>query len=362
MTHRCRLSKLVAEHMQLQRSYAVLQQRMMNIDAKSELLSTMVVNKSENISPHGGEATDCKMIDIGVNLTDPMFQGMYRGKQKHESDFAAVLERCWTAGIHSLIITGGSQSESKAALELARGDDRLYCTVGCHPTRCSEFQSDPDGYERELVETIQAGAGKVVAVGECGLDYARLDFCDRETQVRYFIRQLQMAERLKLPLFLHCRDAGDDFSEIMAAYAGRIKGGVVHSFDGTWELAKKLMELGLYIGINGCSLKTKENLHVASKIPSDRLMIETDAPWCEIRPTHAGAEYVTSKPLEFKKAEKFEQGFGVKSRNEPCLLRQVVEVLAAIRHQNEEALIAATFTNTCNLFFPHRSRKEAYFE
>ncbi|KAH7985249.1 hypothetical protein HPB52_024227 [Rhipicephalus sanguineus] len=93
----------------------------------------------------------------------------------------------------------------------------------------------------------------------------------------------------------------------------------VHSFDGSKEEAAAFLDLGLFIGINGCSLKTAENLAVAATIPRDRLLIETDCPWCEIRPTHAGAKLIrTSFPA--KKKERFEPGFMVKGRNEPANL------------------------------------------
>ena len=105
---------------------------------------------------------------------------------------------------------------------------------------------------------------------------------------RYFERQLDLADKFWLPLFLHCRSAHDDFIEILTKNKDKIKGGVVHTFDGTLEQAKKLIDMGLYIGINGCSLKTEANLKVAAAIPNDKIMIETDSPWCEIRKSHAG--------------------------------------------------------------------------
>jgi TatD DNase family protein len=133
---------------------------------------------------------------------------------------------------------------------------------------------------------------------------------------------------------------------------------VVHSFDGSAALAAELVAMGLSIGINGCSLKTQENLDVAASIPRSALMIETDAPWCDIRPTHAGHKHVRTL-LPVTKAEKFETGKGVKSRNEPALIRQVLEILAAVRNDPELELAAAIVHNTNALFFPHTQTKVA---
>lgn len=125
-----------------------------------------------------------------INLTDPMFTGEYRGKQKHPSDLNAVLDRGRVAGMERMIITAGSLDDAAAALELAAQHDDLYCTVGCHPTRCGEYaQAGEAVYTAALEELIAANTGTVVALGECGLDYARLEFCPKDIQVRPTSRQ-----------------------------------------------------------------------------------------------------------------------------------------------------------------------------
>lgn len=169
--------------------------------------------------------------------------------------------------------------------------------------------------------------------------------------VRYFAAQLELAARVQLPLFLHLRDAGDDFLEIITPFCanGRLAGGVVHSFDGSAQLAHKLLELGLYIGINGCSLKTAANLEVVRTIPADRLLIETDAPWCEIRPTHAGHAHIQTK-VPVVKPEKFVQGSAVKNRNEPAMLVQVLEVIAGIRGESKSQVAEIFRENSRRLF------------
>ena len=127
-----------------------------------------------------------------------------------------------------MIVTGGSLAESEAAVRLCEELDpqRLFCTVGCHPTRCSEFKEGGAAYADGLKRLINAHRGRVVAVGECGLDYARLEFCDKETQLEFFEAQLAIAAQVRLPLFLHCRDAGDDFVAVMRRYRASLVRGL----------------------------------------------------------------------------------------------------------------------------------------
>ncbi|XP_052776203.1 deoxyribonuclease TATDN1-like isoform X2 [Mya arenaria] len=294
-----------------------------------------------------------RMIDIGANLTDPVFRGVYRGKTHHEDDFLDVLKRASDVGVEKIMVTAGCMEDVKEATELVKSHDHLYTTIGCHPTRCSEFEKsgDPDGYMNQLLDIAAQNKGKVVAVGEFGLDYDRLQFCPKQTQLKYFEKQFELVEQLQLPLFLHSRNAASDFSDIIRRHRDKFRGGVVHSFTGTKEEAADILDQGLFIGINGCSLKTQENIDAMCSIPTDRLMIETDAPWCDIRNTHASSKYVQTQ-FPSKKKEKWEKGNFVKSRNEPATIIQVLEVLAGARNENIEDLARVIHDNTQKLFFP----------
>ncbi|XP_068620434.1 deoxyribonuclease TATDN1 isoform X2 [Battus philenor] len=281
-----------------------------------------------------------------------MYQGMYHNSKKHGADLDKVLERSWSMGMCKMIITGGNLTDSRKAIELSHSDSRLFATVGCHPTRCNEFVESPEEYLNSLRDLIKTNREKVAAIGECGLDYERLHFCEKDVQLKYFEYQIKLSREFNLPLFLHCRAAADDLVDILKRNREDIHGGVVHSFDGPVDALEKILGLGMYIGINGCSLRTKENLEVVTKIPWERLLIETDCPWCEVKPTHPGWEHVVTKhPTVKKEKYSIDSGNQVKGRNEPSNIVQVLEILSAVRKENIEDLAETIYNNTNKLFF-----------
>lgn len=257
--------------------------------------------------------------------------------------------------------SGGEQFNSLGLTPANNHTDDLYSTVGVHPTRCSEFDAHPAGpadYLARLLEIGQRGkaAGKIVAVGELGLDFDpdRAKFCAPPVQEKYFEAQLELSEKLGLPLFLHNRSSTEKFCEVLQRNRSKWTKGVAHSFTGTKdELVALLKVEGLYIGLNGCSLKTAENLEAAKEVPLDRLMLESDAPWCDIRRTHAGYVHV-AKEIEAiggTKKEKFELGKPVKERNEPSATRLVAGIVAAVKGISVEQVSEAAWKNACDVFF-----------
>lgn len=264
-----------------------------------------------------------RYFDIGVNFSDPMFRGIYQGKQRHDGDLDQVIDRAHTFNVDKMLITASTLQESRDHLKLCeKYPGKFYSTAGVHPCSVArEFynKSENEGYSEELradiddllldlKNTIELGVsqGFIKAFGEIGLDYDRFHYSSENQQKVMFKKQLQLLaslKHLKLPLFLHMRAACHDFISILKPFIedGSIQkgNGVVHSFTGTQEELDQLIELGFYISVNGCSLRDPESLPVAANIPRDRLLIETDAPWCEVKRTHASYQYLTPYPNKF---------------------------------------------------------------
>jgi TatD DNase family protein len=300
------------------------------------------------------------LVDIGCNLLDPMFKGEYRGVQKHISDLTLVLQR---SNLSHIIVTAGTLSEAKHALEFIQQINcdipRLFSTVGVHPTRAGEFEDNPKEYLEELCQVARRGVeqGIIVAVGECGLDFNqdRIKFCSPEIQLRHFEKHFVISEELNLPLFLHSRESTPEMIEILKRNRHRFPKAVIHSFTGNMDEVEMILENldeHIYIGINGCSLKTEENLQVLERIPMSRIVIETDAPWCDIRSTHAGFKYVKTHWECSKKVEKHVPSLEqtVKNRNEPCHLIQVLEIVSAVKNVPIDQAAEEIYQNTIALF------------
>ena len=190
-------------------------------------------------------------------------------------------------------------------------------------------------------------------VGECGLDYDRFEYASKEDQLLAFAPHFDLAQKHKLPMYLHSRSTGQDFNTIVRENRHKFTNGVVHSYTGTLPELKELLELDLYIGLNGCSLKTEQNCMVAKEVPLDRLMIETDCPYCDIRNSHYSSQFIkTVLPRKDKAKYKPENGEFciVKDRNEPCMMIQVVEVLAELKGISTEELCQHAWANSLKLF------------
>lgn len=233
-----------------------------------------------------------------------------------------------------------------------------FATVGVHPCSTQDFEKYSSGPEALLsdLRTLAVEAkrdGDVVAFGEIGLDYDRLFLSPKETQLRYFEPQLDLAIELQMPLFLHSRACSEDFERIMKARLDKLpKRGLVHSFTGTVQEMTALVDMGFDVGVNGCSLKTEENLAVVKEIPLEHLQIETDGPWCEIRASHASSRYLLDGPAMPKavKKEKWQSGMMVKGRNEPVTIAQVAHVIGKVKGIPTEEVCAAAWRNSIKMF------------
>jgi TatD DNase family protein len=235
---------------------------------------------------------------------------------------------------------------------------KCYATIGVHPCSTQDFDNHPGGPDT-LIKDLRALAleakqgGYAVAFGEIGLDYDRLFLSPKDVQLKYFELQLDLAEELHMPLFLHSRACSEDFERIISARRDKLpQKGLVHSFTGTVPELESLVKLGFDVGINGCSMKTEENLEAVKAIPLERLQIETDGPWCEIRPSHASSQYLNDGPAVPKavKKEKWQKGLMVKGRNEPATIVQVAHVIAKVKGISVEQVCEAAWKNSTEMF------------
>lgn len=264
---------------------------------------------------HAGEP---ELVDIGINLTH----------DSYDHDREAVLQRALQVGVSRMVVTGASLESNPKASALAAACPRmLRATAGCHPHHAAELLAP--GALAQLAE--QAAAPGVTAVGECGLDYHR-DFSPREAQREAFEAQLELAVRLRKPVFLHCRDAHADFAAILRPWRSRLADAIAHCFTGTRDELVECLDLGLAIGITGWICDERRGHHLLDLVPlvpRGRLMIETDGPYLLPRD-------LTPKP--------------VSRRNEPMYLPHVAATVARAR-QETVAELAAHTTAAARAFF-----------
>lgn len=258
-----------------------------------------------------------ELIDIGVNLTHESFH----------HDLAQVLAHAGAAGVHRLIVTGTSIAATRAALRLrADWPDRLFLTCGIHPHHAAECTAEAMGELAEL-----ANEPGVVAIGECGLDYYR-NYSPREAQLRAFRAQLELAARVGKPVFLHQRDAHEDFIAIVREFRPALVDAVAHCFTGHARELADCLEQDLAVGITGWICDERRGRHLVDlmpAIPEGRLMIETDAPY--------------RLPRSLRPSPRTR-------RNEPAFLPEVARAVAAARRE-ELSQLAAHTTAAAQRFF-----------
>jgi TatD DNase family protein len=254
------------------------------------------------------------MIDIGVNFHSSQLKGLA----------PELLARAAAAGVTHILATGTSLHASELALACAREHARVWATAGVHPHDARHWTAAAASDFAPLWADE-----RVVAVGECGLDYNRM-FSPREDQRRAFEAQIAAGVRLDKPLFLHSRDAFDDFHAMLRDAAAGGAHGVVHCFtDGAAE-AEAYLALGFHIGITGWVTDAARGAALRDAlrvIPLDRLHLETDAPY--LRPKNAGK----TRPY-----------------NEPALLPFVARAVAELKGVDAAELAAQAGANSRRLF------------
>jgi TatD DNase family protein len=229
------------------------------------------------------------------------------------------------AGVMRLICVGCDLADSRLAVDFVQKRDNCWATIGIHPHEAQHFA----GQTEKLAEfAALVTEPKVVAIGECGLDYY-YEHSPRGAQKEILKFQIELALEHNLPLIFHVRESFDDFWPIFDQYKSasrRIKG-VLHSFTDSAENVEKALQRGLFIGVNGIATFTKnqENLTVLQKVPLEKLLLETDAP------------FLTPVPYRG-------------TINEPKRVGSIAEYIAELRGESREHLAAATTSNARELF------------
>lgn len=263
-----------------------------------------------------------ELFDTHAHLNDERFT----------EDLDEVLQRAKAAGVTRMLLAGSNIEDSARSIEIiserSSKDISMWCSVGVHPHHASEYD---DIMHDRITEWLENRAtNNVVALGEIGLDY-HYDLSPRDVQKEVFIRQLNLAFQMDIPIILHEREASGDMMAILIDYfkEGKLRRspGVCHCFSGSLETSRQLISMGFYLGFDGpiTFKNNRKSGEIIAATPLDRLLIETDCP------------YLTPEPFRGK-------------RNEPALVRYVLDTMAAIKEMTVEELALSTTSNARTLF------------
>lgn len=252
-----------------------------------------------------------ELFDSHCHVDDPKF----------DADLEEVLARMAEHGVTRYAVVGSDMASSRHAIAFAQSHPGAYAVVGIHP-------HEAKGYQEGDLETLTAWLkeDRVQAIGEIGLDYY-YDLSPRDVQLEVCEQQMQLAYRLSVPVAYHIRDAHQDMLELMKRQKGKLSGGIIHCFSGSWEIAKEYLKMGFYISFAGpVTFKKAPRLQEAAiNVPLDRLLIETDSP------------YLSPEPMRGR-------------RNEPAHVRYVAEKIAELRGIPVEELAEATTRNALRAY------------
>ncbi len=225
----------------------------------------------------------------------------------------AVLERARAGGVRGFVVPGTKLEDAPEAIAVAQGRDDVWCAVGFHPHEAK----DCDDAAFAEIERL-ANDPKVVAIGECGLDYHYMH-SPRETQIAVFERHIALAKKLDKPIIVHNRESTDDCVEILLRSGAR---GILHSYTESLEVAEKLVAAGFFISFSGIvTFRSAQMLRgVAKALPHDRVLIETDTPFLA--------------PVPYRGKE-----------NEPAFVVKVAELLASLWQESLDSVAEKTTAN-----------------
>lgn len=254
-----------------------------------------------------------RLIDTHAHLDDPKFK----------DDIDDVIKRAQDAGIENIITVGAWQKEKglRHIVELADRYDFVYAAIGVHPHDVKDAGEDAFNEIKGF-----SSHEKVIAIGETGLDY-HYEYSPKDIQKKVFIKHIRLARELNLPLTIHSRDAEGDTLEILVAEGVQDIGGVLHCFSGSYDMAKRCLDMGLYLSFTGVVTFPKAaNVHeVVKRIPIERMLIETDCPYLAPEP-HRG------------------------KRNEPAFVVETAKRIAEIKGLSFDDAARITTLNAKELF------------
>ena len=237
-------------------------------------------------------------------------------------DYDALMQHLKDSGVGYVMNCGSSVEASRKAMEQSENSDFMCFSAGIHPLDIEPDTCDADFEEIEKM----AAHSKCKAIGEIGLDYHYDDAAEPEKQKEAFIRQLDIAVKLDMPVIIHIREAMQDSLEILKMYNGKVRG-VIHCFSGSAESCRELVKMGYYIGFTGVVTfkNARKALEALKVVPFDRLLIETDCP------------YMAPEPYRGKRCDS-------------SMLHQVAQKIADELGKTKEEVLAQTYENAARLF------------